>query len=354
MMRRSIVSATAVTAVLALLVAIAAAALPVRGGASPAVNYHLARTVQLAGEGGWDYLTYDPVGKRLFISRGTQVIVVDPAAGILIGVIPDTPGVHGIALAQDQGKGFTSNGRDNSLSVFDLKTLKTTAKVTIDARNPDAIIYEPVSKRVFTGNGSSQNVTAIDAVTNAVVGNVALPGRPEFAAAGNGMVYFNIEDKNEIVAIDARKNAIVSTWSLGTCDGPAGLSMDVAHHRLFSGCQNNVMMVVNSDTGAIVATLPIGRGSDATAFDPGTQLAFSSNGDGTLTVAREDSPSAFVVVQNAATQAGARTLAVDTTTHDVYLVTAQFTVGTPPPGQTRPSRTMVPGSFTMLVMSSRP
>src|ERR1700681_3615349 len=185
MMRRSIVSATAVTAVLALLVAIGVAALPVRGGAVPAVNYHLARTVQLAGEGGWDYLTYDPVGKRLFISRGTQVIVVDPAAGILIGVIPDTPGVHGIALAQDQGKGFTSNGRDNSLSVFDLKTLKTTAKVTIDAKNPDAIIYDPVSKRVFTGNGSSQNVTAIDAVTNAVVGNVALPGRPEFAAAGN-------------------------------------------------------------------------------------------------------------------------------------------------------------------------
>lgn len=343
------------TGVMALsLVAIAAAALPIRGAAAPAVNYHLSRTVVLGGDGGWDYLTYDPAGKRLFITRGTRVMVVDPATGKAVGEIANTPGVHGVALAQDQGKGFTSNGRDNSVSVFDLKTLQITVTVPIDAKNPDAIIYDAVSKRVFTGNGGSQNVTAIDAVTNAVVGNVALPGRPEFAAAGNGMVYFNIEDKNEIVAIDSRKNAVVNTWPLGTCDSPTGLSMDVAHHRLFSGCQNNVMIVMNSDTGAIVGTVPIGKGSDATAFDPATQLAFSSNGDGTLTVAREDSPDAFSVVQNAATQAGARTLALDTTTHDVYLVTAQFTVGPPAAGQTRPSRTMVPGSFTLLVMSSRP
>ena len=340
--------------VLALLAVLVAAAVPVRGGAAPAVNYHLARSFALGGEGGWDYLSYDPASKRLFISRGTRVMVVDPAAGTVVAEISDTPGVHGIAFGQDVGKGFTSNGRDNSVSVFDLKTLKTTGKIALDAKNPDAIVYEPVSKRVFTGNGGSANVTAIDAVTNAVVGNVALPGRPEFAAAGNGMVYFNIEDKNEVVAIDPRKNAIVNTWPLGTCDGPSGLSMDVAHHRLFSGCGNNVMMVVNSDSGAIVAALPIGKGTDATAFDPGAQLAFSSNGDGTLTVAHEDSPSAFAVVQNATTQAGARTLAVDTGTHDVYLVAAQFTLGTPAPGQTRPTRTIVPGSVTVLVMSNRP
>ena len=341
------VAATGVMAFSALLAAIAATA-------APAVNYHLARTVVLGGDGGWDYLTYDAAGKRLFITRGTRVMVVDPVAGKAIGEIANTPGVHGVALAQDQGKGFTSNGRDNSVSVFDLKTLQITATVPIDAKNPDAIVYEPASKRVFTGNGSSQNVTALDTVTNAVVGNVALPGRPEFAAVGNGMVYFNIEDKNEIVAIDARRNAVVNTWPLGTCDSPTGLSMDVAHHRLFSGCQNNVMIVMNSDTGAVVATVPIGKGSDATAFDPATQLAFSSNGDGTLTVAHEDSPDAFPVVQNAATQAGARTLALDTTTHDIYLVTAQFTVGPPVAGSTRPTRTMVPGSFTLLVMSSRP
>jgi len=341
-----------VTAVLALAM-LAAAALPLRGVAAPAVNYQLARTVPLPGDGGWDYLSYDPAGKRLFVSRGTRVMVVDPVAGTVITEIPDTPGVHGIALAQDLRKGFTSNGRDNSVSVFDLGNLKTTAKVTIDAKNPDAIVYDPVSKRVFTGNGGSGNVTAIDATTNTVVGNVALPGRPEFGAAGNGMVYFNIEDKNEVVAIDARKNTLVNTWPLGTCDGPSGLSMDVAHHRLFSGCHNKVMMVVNSDNGAIVATLPIGEGTDATAFDPSSQLAFSSNGDGTLTVAREDGPSAIAVVQNATTKTGARTLAVDTNTHDVYLVTAQFTLGTPAPGQTRPSRTMVPGSFTLLVMSNR-
>jgi YVTN family beta-propeller protein len=332
---------------------LAAAAFPLRGGAAPAVNYQLAHTFALPGDGGWDYLSYDPAGKRLFVSRGTRVMVIDPAAGTVLAEIPDTPGVHGIALAPDLGKGFTSNGRDNSVSVFDLKTLKVTGKVTIDAKNPDAIVYDPASKRVFTGNGGSGTVTAIDAATNTVVGNVALPGRPEFGAAGNGMVYFNIEDKNEVVAIDARKNTLVITWPLGTCDGPSGLSMDVAHHRLFSGCHNKVMMVVNSDNGAIVATLPIGQGTDATAFDPGAQLAFSSNGDGTLTVAHEDSPGAIAVVQNATTQAGARTLAVDANTHDVYLVTAQFTLGTPAPGQTRPSRTMVPGSFTLLVMTNR-
>jgi DNA-binding beta-propeller fold protein YncE len=348
------VSTTGVVGALALLVAIAAAALPVPGDAAPAVNYHLARTAVLGGDGGWDYLTYDPVGKRLFITRGTRVMVVDPATGKTVGEIANTPGVHGVALAQDQGKGFTSNGRDNSVSVFDLTTLQITATVPIDAKNPDAIIYDAVSKRVFTGNGSSQNVTAIDAVTNAVVGNVALPGRPEFAAAGNGMVYFNIEDKNEIVAINSRRNAVANTWPLGTCESPTGLSMDVAHHRLFAGCQNSVMVVMNSDTGAIVATVPIGKGSDATAFDPAMQLAFSSNGDGTLTVAHEDSPDTFAVVQNAATQATARTLALDTTTHDVYLVAAQFTVGPPAAGSTRPTRTMVPGSFTLLVMSARP
>jgi YVTN family beta-propeller protein len=353
-MRRSIVSATGVTAALALLVMLGAAAFPVRSGAAPAINYQLAHKFALPGEGGWDYLTFDPAGKRLFVSRATRVMVIDPATGTVITEIPDTPGVHGIALAQELGRGFTSNGRDNSVTVFDLKTLKQTGKVTIDAKNPDAIVYDPTSKRVFTGNGGSGNVTAIDATTNTVVGDVALPGRPEFGAAGNGMVYFNIEDKNEIVAIDARKNTLVNTWPLGTCDGPSGLSMDVAHHRLFPSCGNKVMMVVNSDNGAIVATLPIGQGTDATAFDPGAQLAFSSNGDGSLTVAREDSPSTFAVAQNATTQAGARTLAVDTNTHDVYLVAAQFTLGTPAPGQTRPSRTMVPGTFTLLVMSNHP
>ena len=352
-MRRPFESLAGAVALVALFVALGAVAIPLRSVAASTVNYQLVRSFPLPGDGGWDYLSYDSAGKRLFVSRGTRVMVVDPVAGTVIGEIPDTPGVHGIALAQDLGKGFTSNGRDNSVSVFDLRTLKTTGKVTIDARNPDAIVYDSVSRRVFTGNGGSGNVTAIDAASNAVVGNVALPGRPEFGAAGNGMVYFNIEDKNEIVAIDTRKNAVVNTWPLGTCDGPSGLSIDAAHHRLFSGCGNKVMIVLNSDTGAIVATLPIGQGTDATAFDVGSQLAFSSNGDGTLTVVHEDSPAALTVVQNATTKAGARTLAVDANTHDVYLVTAQFTLGTPAPGQTRPLRTLVPGTFTLLVMSNR-
>jgi YVTN family beta-propeller protein len=346
------IPAAGLTAFLALVLIISA--LPLSGGAATKVNYQLAHTFPLPGEGGWDYLTYDAVGKHLFISRGTRVMVIDPRAGAVITEIPDTPGVHGIALAHELGKGFTSNGRENSVSVFDLQTLKPIGKIAIDAKNPDAIIYDPASKRIFTGNGGSENVTTIDATTNTVVGNVALPGRPEFGAAGNGMVYFNIEDKNEIVAIDARTNTLVNTWPLGMCEEPSGLSMDVAHHRLFSGCHNKVMVVVNSDTGAIAATLPIGQGVDATAFDPGTQLAFSSNGDGTLTVAHVDAPDTIAVVQDATTELGARTLAVDANTHDVYLVTAQFTLGTPAPGQTRPSRTMVPGSFTLLVMSNHP
>jgi hypothetical protein len=344
------VAAAGATAALAVLAVHAAD--PARSAAG--ANYRLAHTFALPGDGGWDYLSYDPLGKRLFVSRATRVMVVDPATGTVLAEIPDTPGVHGIALAGDVGKGFTSNGRENSVSVFDLKTLKPAGKITLDAKNPDAIVYDPVSIRVFSGIGGSGIVCAIDAATGTVVGNVALPGRPEFGAAGNGMVYFNVEDKNEVVAIDTRRNVLVNTWPLGTCDGPSGLSMDVVHHRLFSSCHNKLMIVMNADTGAIVGTLPIGQGTDATGFDPGAQLAFSSNGDGTLTVVHEDTPDAFDVVQNAATQAGARTLAVDPNTHDVYLVTAQFTLGTPPPGQTRPSRTLVPGSFTLLVMSNRP
>src|SRR6266853_2720242 len=243
-------------------------------------KYEVKQKYVLGGDGGWDYLTFDPAGKRLFISRGTHVMVVDPYKGSSVGDIPNTAGVHGIALAQDLGKGFTSNGRDNTVTVFDMKTLKETAKIKIEGENPDAILYDPASKRVFTFNGRSKNATVIDATNNTVIATVPLDGKPEFAVAdGKGVVFVNIEDKNEITSIDAKKAAVIKSWPLTGCDEPSGLAMDVKNRRLFAGCGNKVMAVVNADTGKVVTTIPIGQGVDANGFDPGTELAFSSNGD---------------------------------------------------------------------------
>jgi DNA-binding beta-propeller fold protein YncE/mono/diheme cytochrome c family protein len=320
------------------------------------VQYQLKQKHILGGDGGWDYLTYDAAGKRLFISRGTRVMVVDPEKGSVIAEIPDTAGVHGIALAQDLGKGFTSNGRDNTVTVFDLKTLKETAKIKLEgAENPDAIMYDPSSKRVFTFNGRSKNATAIDAEKGTVVGNIPLNGKPEFAVAdGKGMVFVNIEDTSELTSIDAAHAKVVNTWKLTGCEEPSGLDMDRKNRRLFAGCHNKVMAVVDADTGKVVTTVPIGQGVDANAFDPGTQLAFSSNGDGTLTVVHEDSPDKFTVIQNAETQKFARTMALDTNTHNVYLVTAEIEELPPAKEGERPRRSMKPGTFTLLVMSQTP
>jgi DNA-binding beta-propeller fold protein YncE/mono/diheme cytochrome c family protein len=320
------------------------------------VQYQLKQKHVLGGDGGWDYLTYDPAGKRLFISRGTHVMVVDPEKGSVIGDIPDTAGVHGIALAQDLGKGFTSNGRDNTVTVFDLKTLKETAKIkTEGGENPDAIMYDAFSKRVFTFNGRSKNATVIDAVNDKLVGNIPLNGKPEFAVAdGKGLVFVNIEDTSELTSINAAKAAVANTWKITGCEEPSGLAMDVKTRRLFAGCHNKVMAVINADDGKVVVTVPIGQGVDANAFDPGTQLAFSSNGDGTLTVVHEDAPDKFTVVQNAETQKFARTMALDTNNHNVYLVTAEIVELPPAEGQTRPRRNMKPGTFTLLVMAETP
>ncbi len=318
------------------------------------VQYQLKQKYVLGGEGGWDYLTYDPSGKRLFISRGTRVQVVDPAKGTVIAEIPDTNGVHGIALAHDLGKGFTSNGRDNTVTVFDLKTLKETAKIKVSGENPDAILYDPASKRVFTFNGRTSNSTVIDATNNTVIGNIPLDGKPEFAAAdGKGKVYVNIEDKSELSEIDSKTGSVLHTWPLTGCEEPSGLAMDQKHRRLFSGCHNQVMAVTDADTGKVVTTVPIGQGVDANAFDPETELAFSSNGDGTLTVVHQDAPDKYTVVQNATTQRGARTMALNTSNHEVYLVTAEIEEQPPAEGQTRPRRTMKPGTFTLLVMEKK-
>ncbi|MGZ4896688.1 MAG: YncE family protein, partial [Candidatus Angelobacter sp.] len=253
------------------------------------------------------------------------------------------------------GKGFTSNGRDNSVTVFDLKTLKQTAKIKIDGENPDAILYDASSKRVFTFNGRSKNATVIDAEKGTVVGNIPLDGKPEFGVAdGKGGVFVNIEDKSELTSIDAKKAVVIKSWPLAPCEEPSGLAMDQKHRRLFAGCSNKMMAVVDADSGKVIATPAIGEGVDANAFDADKQLAFSSNGrDGNLTVVHEDSPDKFSVVENATTQKFARTMALDTTNHDVYLVTAEIEEAPPAKEGERPRRTMKPGTFTLLVVGKK-
>ena len=314
-------------------------------------GYHVLTQFKLGGEGGWDYLTVDGKARRLYVSRSTHVMVVNADTGELIGDIPDTTGVHGIALVPDANKGYTSNGRADSVTVFDLKTLKVLSTVRT-GKNPDTIIYDPASNRVFTFNGASQDTTAIDVRTGEVAGTLALGGRPEFAVAdGKGEIFVNIEDKSELVALDARKLAIKARWPLAPCEEPSGLAFDRKHRRLFSGCSNKLMAVTDADTGHVINTLPIGSGVDANAFDADTDLAFSSNGEGTLTVVHEDAPDKFSVIDNVPTQRGARTMALDPQTHKLYLATAQF--GPPPaptPERPRPRPSIVPGSFVILVL----
>jgi DNA-binding beta-propeller fold protein YncE len=248
-------------------------------------KYHLLKKVDVGGTGGWDYLTYDETGHRVFISRMFYVMVLDGESGAKVGEIPNTPGVHGIALAPDLGKGFTSNGHTNSVTIFDLKTLQLIGQAPT-GKVPDAIVYEPVSKRVFTMNGRSNDSTAIDASSGRPVGTIPLSGRPEFAVAdGKGTVFVNIADKHTLTAIDSQQLTVKSNWDMPGCEDPSGLSMDRQNRRLFAGCGNKVMAVVDADSGKLITTVPIGDGCDATAFDPKDALAFSSNGgDGTLTV----------------------------------------------------------------------
>ena len=316
-----------------------------------ASGYHLIRKIPLGGEGGWDYLTFDSDSGRLFISRATHVIVLDTASGKVVGDIPDTAGVHGIALAPELGRGFTSNGRAGTVTIFDVKTLAVIGFLNA-GQNPDAIVYDPASKRVFAMNGRSHDATAIDAATGKVVATIPLDGKPEFAVAdGRGRVYVNLEDKSQLLAIDSRKLEVVARWPLAPCEAPTGLAMDRDHRRLFAGCGNRLMAVVAADSGKVVATLPIGSGVDATAFDPGLQYAYASNGEGTLTVVHEDAPDKFTIVEDVPTQRGARTMALDPGTHQVYVVTADFGPPPPPtPGQPRPRPTIVPNTFVVLVL----
>lgn len=331
---------------LAVLVPFAVAAQPGPGG------YHVTRTIAVGGDGGWDYPTADPGAHRLYLSHGTLVNVVDTETGALVGTIPDTQGVHGIAIAPDLGRGYVSSGRANTVTVFDLKTLAVLATIKVTGENPDAICFDPFTRRVFTFNGRSSNATAIDTASNQVVGTIALPGKPEFAASdGKGRMFVNIEDKSLIVAFDPKTLAVVAQWSIAPCEEPSGLALDREHRRLFAVGGNKLMAVVDADSGKLVATVPIGEGPDGVAFDPGTGLAFSANGEGTLTVVREDSPEKFSVVATVTTRRGARTITLDEKTHRLYLPTAEFG---PPPSPTaerpHPRPSVVPGSFVVLVV----
>ncbi|MDX6574336.1 MAG: hypothetical protein QOE96_289 [Blastocatellia bacterium] len=313
-------------------------------------GYHVTKTVKLGGDGGWDYLTVN--AGRIYISRGTHVMVVDADKGAVVGDIPNTNGVHGIAIAPDMDKGFISDGRANDVTIFDVKTLKVTG-TTPTGKNPDAIIYDPASKRVFTFNGASKDATAIDAKTGTVAGTIALGGKPEFAVADEkGHIFVNIEDTSEIVQFDSKKLAVENRWKIAPGEEPSGLAIDRKNRRLFSVCSNKLMVVVNANDGKIITTLPIGSGTDAAGFDPETGYAFSSNGDGTLTVVHEDSPDKFTVVENVPTLRRARTMALDAKTHQVYTVTAEFgPAPAPTTEQPRPRPPMLPGSFTLLILS---
>lgn len=308
----------------------------------------------IAGDGGWDYLTIDAATNRLFIARGDRVQVVDVGDGSVKGEVVGTPGVHGVALAAELGKGYTSNGRDHSITVFDLASLTVLAKIDTPAgENPDAIVYDAASHRIVAFNGRSRTASIVDATRDRLVATVALRGKPESAAAdGQGSIFVAIEDTNEVTKIDSRTGSVASSWPLPGCDEPTGIAVDAAAHRLFVGCHNATMMIVDALDGRIVTKLPIGQGVDANAFDPASRLAFSSQSDGTLTIVREDSPEAFAVQQTVPTQRGARTMALHATNHRVYLVAAAFDESPGIEGQ-RPRRTMRPGTFALLVVGAK-
>jgi YVTN family beta-propeller protein len=318
-------------------------------------SYQFIKEIPVGGEGGWDYMSVDSAAQRLYVSHGNEVVVIDLANDSVTGHIADTQGVHGLAPAPELGRGFASDGRENKASIVDLKTLQTISKVET-GQNPDGMLYEPGRQEAYMFNGRSSSATVIDAKTGQVVATIPLGGKPEFAAADPeaGRVYDNLEDKGEVAVIDTKTHTVAAHWPVAPGEEGSGMAIDTAHHRLFIGCGGNQMMVMmDGSNGKVVATVPIGKGVDATAFDPGTQLAFASCGDGTTTIAHEDSPDTLTVVQTLKTEPRARTMALDPKTHKIYLASAKFEAA--PEGENasgnRRRPKMVAGSFKILVYS---
>lgn len=313
--------------------------------------YHVAHTYTLGGDGGWDYLSLDTVGHRLFVARQDRVMVIDPASGKVLAEIPGLNRAHGVAFDYADGKGFATSGGDSSVVIFDLKTLQVTGR-TIAAPDADAVLFDPTTKRIFTFNGDSRSSSVLDAASGKKIGTVDLGGGPEFGvSAGDGKLYVNLEDSSAVDEIDASTMRVVRRWSLAPCQSPSGLAIDREHHRLFSGCHNQVMAISDAQAGKVVATVPIGQGVDANRFDPGTQLAFASTGDGNITVVHEDGPDTYTVVANVPTKRGARTMEVDLSSHVVYTVTADFgPMPAPTANLPRPRPPILPGTFALLVL----
>ncbi|MGH9535054.1 MAG: YncE family protein [Terriglobales bacterium] len=336
---------------LAAAVALAAFLLPPPAQAHSArpAGYHLAKVIHLGGNSGWDYMAVDSARGHVFISHGTHVLVFSTRTERVVGDIPNTLGVHGIALAPRLDRGFISDGRAQQVTIFSLSTLRTLGTAHVGGHGPDCILYDPATQRAFTINGESDNSTAIDGRTGKVIGTFPLgqPGQwPEYATAdGRGHIFDNLSSASTLLEIDARRLRVIHRWPLAPCQHPSGQAMDRAHHRLFIGCHNDMMAIVNADTGRVIQTIPIASGVDANRFDPGTQLAFSSNGAGSLTVVHEVTPNHFVLLGNVKTEPGARTMALDRLTHTVYEVTANLL---PRHGHHWPG--LVPGTFRLLIL----
>jgi YVTN family beta-propeller protein len=314
-----------------------------------AQSYQFLNEIPIGGEGGWDILTID--SNRLYLSHATKVVVVDLAANKVVGQIADMPGVHALVAVPEFNRGFSSNGKENKSSVVDLTTLKTISKIDT-GQNPDAVVYDSKRKEVYVFNHSGNSVTVIDAKQAKVVTTIALDGNPEFAVVDEnaGRVYVNIEDKSEVVAIDTAKHDLVAHWPLAPGEEPTGIALDATHHRLFAACHNKMMVMLDTDTGKVVTTVPMCSGTDGAAFDDATQLAFASCGDGTTTIAKEESPEKLTVVQTLKTERGARTIALDPKTHRIYLPTAQFQAApSPSPGQSPARPTIVSNTLKLLV-----
>ncbi|MEI6141052.1 MAG: YncE family protein [Mariniphaga sp.] len=308
-------------------------------------NYKMVRTIPLEGDGGWDYLSVDEAAGRLYVSHATMALVVDLKTGTQVGKIADTKGIHGIAVIPALNKGFTSNGRDTSVTVFDLKTLLVTGKIKVTGKNPDAILYDPFSQKLFTFNGGSSSATVIDPKENKVIGTIPLDGKPEFPQSdGKGKIYVNIEDKSEISVINPITMKVEKSWSIAPGEEPSGLALDNENHRLFSVCGNKMMVISDAEAGKVVTTLPIGDRCDGVAFDPTTKRAFSSNGDGTITVVQEVNKDSYKVIETLTTPKGARTITIDKMTHHIYLPTAEYE--TAATGNGRPA--MKPGTFKVI------
>jgi len=313
--------------------------------------YKFLNEIPIGGKGGWDILTIDSAANRLYLSQATRVVVVDLNKNNVVGEIADTPGVHAFVAVPEFQRGFSSNGKEAKSSAVDLTTLKTVSKIDT-GQNPDALVYEPRRGEVYVFNHSGNSVTVVDAKTATVSATIELGGSPEFAAMDEktGRVYCNIEDKSEVAVIDATKHEVVARWSLAPGEEPSAIALDAAHHRLFAGCHNKMMVMLDTETGKVVASVPIGAGVDGCAFDDATQLAFASCGDGTTAIAKEETPQKLTVVQTLKTERGARTMALNPKTHRIYLPSAQFQPPpSPPPGASPARPTIVPNTLKLLV-----